>query len=433
MGKNGGNMLVIKNVSKYYKSDGQTVQALKNVSLNIANKGFVVLLGKSGSGKSTLLNLISGLDSFDSGDIIIKDTSTNQFKRNDWDSYRNSYVGVVFQEFYLIEEFTVGKNIAIALELQGYPKDRIEEKVIDILNQVDLGEYKDKLPNQLSGGQKQRIAIARALVKDPKIILADEPTGNLDSENGKLILDILKNLSESKLVIMVTHNTDFAYKYGDRVIELKDGLVINDYLNIKGVNNQTIYDVDKDYKKIIKVPKSKKLSLNTINYINEILSNSDKKLYLSLINNKNYVKKYIPSNEDTVVDLINDQDFETSNNNEKFTIKKSAMPFIYALKLALNSIFKKKFRLTLMLLLFIASLTFLGISTSLSFYDVSKASTLTFKQANLNFIPIDKWVNHCDDDLNCRSFTKEEIASLQLNIKILTLLHHIVDISLLLI
>lgn len=172
-------MLTIKDLQKTYRSKkGQTHQALKSINLEIGSKGFVILLGKSGSGKSTLLNILGGLDKFDKGEIIIKDKSTKDFNSNEWDSYRNTYVGFVFQEFYIIDEFTVGKNIALSLELQGYSKDKIDARVEEILEQVDLKGYASRKTNEISGGQKQRIAIARALVKDPQIILADEPTGN---------------------------------------------------------------------------------------------------------------------------------------------------------------------------------------------------------------------------------------------------------------
>ncbi len=220
-------MLEIRDLTKVYRpKHGAPVLALSHVTLSFPDRGMVFLLGRSGSGKSTLLNLLGGLDRYDEGDILINGNSTAAFKQRDFDSYRNTYVGFVFQEYNLLEEFTVGANIALAIELQG--KKATDEAVSRILDQVGLTGYGARRPGELSGGQKQRVAIARALVKDPKIIMADEPTGALDSYTGKDVLDTLKKLSEEKLVIVVSHDRDFALRYGDRIIELADGQVISD-------------------------------------------------------------------------------------------------------------------------------------------------------------------------------------------------------------
>ncbi|MDE6474057.1 MAG: ATP-binding cassette domain-containing protein [Clostridia bacterium] len=225
-------MLELKNLTRTYKpKKGVPVQALKNVSLSFEDKGMVFVLGKSGSGKSTLLNLIGGLDFADSGEIIIDGKSSKDFKEKDYDSYRNTYIGFVFQEYNILNEFTVGENITLALELQSQKGDtgRLEE----ILKEVDLEGYGDRKPNELSGGQKQRVAIARAIIKNPKIVMADEPTGALDSEIGKAIFDTLKRLSQDRLVIVVSHDREFAEEYGDRIIELADGEVISDETKVK--------------------------------------------------------------------------------------------------------------------------------------------------------------------------------------------------------
>ena len=182
--------------------------------------------GGNGSGKSTLLNLIGGLDKPDSGEIVVKGRGSNTFSASDFDSYRNTFIGFIFQEYNILSEFTVEQNIALALELQGKPKDK--EKIAKILASVEMETFAKRKPNTLSGGQKQRIAIARALVKDPEIIMADEPTGALDSNTGKQVFDTLKKLSAEKLVIVVSHDREFAEIYGDRIIELKDGKVISD-------------------------------------------------------------------------------------------------------------------------------------------------------------------------------------------------------------
>ncbi len=220
-------MLSVRNLVKTYQSKkAEPVVALNNVSIDFPETGLVFLLGKSGSGKSTLLNAIGGLDTFDSGEIIIKGKSSKEFTQSDFDSYRNTFIGFIFQEYNILENFTVHKNLALALELQGKKADN--DEINRLLEQVEMTQYAKRRPNELSGGQKQRVAIARALVKNPEIIMADEPTGALDSNTGKQVMDTLKQLSKSKLVIIVSHDREFAEIYGDRIIELKDGKILHD-------------------------------------------------------------------------------------------------------------------------------------------------------------------------------------------------------------
>jgi len=220
-------MIQITNLSKTYKpKKGQIVEALKDINLVVNKKGLVFLLGKSGSGKSTLLNIIGGLDGYDQGDVKIFGKSTKDFNEQAFDDYRNTFIGFIFQEYHLIESYSVYKNIALALELQG--QKATKEIVLEVLRQVELEAEIERMPYELSGGQKQRVAIARALIKNPKILLADEPTGSLDSETSKQILELLKKLSKDKLVLIVSHDREFAYTYGDRVIELADGRIIKD-------------------------------------------------------------------------------------------------------------------------------------------------------------------------------------------------------------
>ena len=196
-------MLEVKNLCKTYRSkDGVSVEAAKNISLRFPEKGMVFILGRSGSGKSTLLHLLGGLDRYDSGEILIHGTSTKDFSNAMMDSYRNTYVGFIFQDYNVLPEFTVGANVALAMELQGVKASN--ERINEILAEVDLSDYAKRKPNELSGGQLQRVAIARALIKDPDIILADEPTGALDSATGRVVFDTLKRLSKRKLVIIVS-------------------------------------------------------------------------------------------------------------------------------------------------------------------------------------------------------------------------------------
>lgn len=403
-----GYMILIKDLQKYYNKKNETIQALKDVNLEFGRTGFVVLTGKSGSGKSTLLNILGGLDDFSQGDITFMDQLTSNFKSSDWDTYRNSFVGFVFQEFYLIENLTIGQNIAMSLELQGCNKTKIKDKVVDILKMVDLAGYENRFTNELSGGQKQRIAVCRALIKDPQIILADEPTGNLDSDSGQGILEILKKLSKTKLVIMVTHDLEFAKIYGDRIIELKDGKVISDTANLKDKQENT---------ELIRLQKGKPLATETIQLINKLLIKSKKKNFLiikqdkagSKIGNESFIQKPENITKAKTLDLH---------------IKNTRLPNSFAFKLAINNFLLKKFRLILLSFLFISTLIFVGITTNLSFYNVAKASNLTFEKADVKEIPLLK--ADCDNCYN-ESFNEQEIHYLKTNYQSIKFLTSIVS------
>lgn len=222
-------MLELINISKTYRSKkAGNVAALKGINLKFGGSGMTFLLGKSGCGKSTLLNVIGGLDFYDEGgEILVDGVSTKAFKSADYDDYRNRYVGFVFQEFNLLENMTVAENVTFGLELQGARKNK--EKWLAALAEVGLdAEIADRKATQLSGGQKQRVAIARALIKKPKLILADEPTGDLDSQTGEQIFTLLKDLSKEIPVIVVTHDREAAEAYGDRIIEISDGKIVSD-------------------------------------------------------------------------------------------------------------------------------------------------------------------------------------------------------------
>ena len=221
-------MLELKNITKIYNSGAGAQKALDNVSISFAGHEFVSILGASGSGKTTLLNLIGGLDGYDEGDMIVDGTSTKSFRDKDWDSYRNGTIGFVFQSYNLISHLSVLENVKLAMSISGISSRESKEKATEVLKQVGLADHMNKKPNQLSGGQMQRVAIARALVTDPKIILADEPTGALDSSTSAQIMNLIKEISKDKLVIMVTHNPEIAEKYSDRIIRLSDGVVIED-------------------------------------------------------------------------------------------------------------------------------------------------------------------------------------------------------------
>lgn len=224
----GGNMLQLKGITKNYLSGEMTVRALKGIDIEFRKSEFVSILGHSGCGKTTLLNIIGGLDRYTDGDLIINGKSTKKFKDKDWDAYRNYSVGFVFQNYNLIPHQTVLANVELALTLSGVGKKERRKKAIKVLEDVGLKDQIHKKPNQLSGGQMQRVAIARALVNNPDIILADEPTGALDTDTSVQIMEILKEISKEKLIVMVTHNPELAEKYSSRVVRVLDGKVISD-------------------------------------------------------------------------------------------------------------------------------------------------------------------------------------------------------------
>ena len=255
-------MLSIKKITKIYKTEGFTQKALNDVTIHFRKSEFVSVLGPSGSGKTTLLNIIGGLDKYTTGDLIINEISTKKYKDKDWDSYRNHRVGFVFQSYNLISHQTVLSNVELALTLSGISRKERKKRAKKVLKEVGLEKHINKKPNQLSGGQMQRVAIARALINDPDILLADEPTGALDSETSVQIMNILKDISKDKLVIMVTHNPELASEYSNRIISLKDGKITNDTNPYDG-------DVVEEYKEA----KSKKTSMSFITALGLSLNN----------------------------------------------------------------------------------------------------------------------------------------------------------------
>ena len=224
----GHRVLELKNIVKKYNTGGSEVEVLKSVNIHFRENEFVSILGASGSGKTTLLNIIGGLDKYTSGDMALMGRSTKEFKDRDWDSYRNGTIGFVFQSYNLISHLSVIENVKLALSISGHSNSENHEKAKKVLEDVGLAEHLYKKPNQLSGGQMQRVAIARALVTDPKIILADEPTGALDSKTSVQIMELIKEISKTKLVIMVTHNPELAKEYSDRIVLVKDGEIQED-------------------------------------------------------------------------------------------------------------------------------------------------------------------------------------------------------------
>lgn len=256
-------MLKLKNIKKNYKTDFGDVEALKGITLNFRKSEFVSILGPSGCGKTTLLNIIGGLDRYTSGDLLINGKSTEDFNDRDWDNYRNHSVGFVFQSYNLIPHLTVFENVELALTLSGVKKEKRNKMVKDALEKVGLADKLKVKPNQLSGGQMQRVAIARALVNNPEILLADEPTGALDTKTSIQVLDLLKEIAKERLVIMVTHNPDLAKTYSTRIISLLDGNVISDSNPYEGAKES----------KQEKVEKKKKTSMSFLTALSLSLKN----------------------------------------------------------------------------------------------------------------------------------------------------------------
>ena len=232
-------MLQIQHICKEYRTGTLVQKALDDVSLNFRDNEFVAILGPSGSGKTTFLNIIGGLDRYDSGDLIINGISTEKYKDRDWDSYRNHTIGFVFQSYNLIPHQTVLSNVELALTISGIGKEERRKRAIDALKKVGLGEQLHKRPSQMSGGQMQRVSIARALVNNPDIILADEPTGALDTKTSIQVMEIRKEVSKNRLVIMVTHN-DAIKNMADHVIKLRDGAVRHNDINTNKVSAEDL-------------------------------------------------------------------------------------------------------------------------------------------------------------------------------------------------
>ncbi len=372
-------MLEIRNLTKIYRSKtGEEVKALDNVSVSFPDRGMVFILGKSGSGKSTLLNVMGGLDSYDNGEFIIKGKSSNDFGGSDFDAYRNTFIGFIFQEYNVLDDFTVGANIGLALELQG--KKATDEAVNGILSQVDLLNYAKRKPNELSGGQKQRVAIARALVKEPEIIMADEPTGALDSNTGKQIFDTLKELSKEKLVLIVSHDRDFAERYADRIIELADGKIIEDVTKHEHQAERVSDGVHRINDHILRIESGYKLTAKDLEMINAYLAKNEGDVLLSGDGRVNEeLRSAAGISKDgatTVFEGTSEADVVTkSYTKEDARFIRSKLPMKNAVKMGSSGLKHKKFRLFMTILLSFISFAMFGLSSSLAAYEKIEAAT----------------------------------------------------------
>lgn len=365
-------MLSVKNLVKIYRpKKAEPVKALDGVTIDFADTGLVFLLGKSGSGKSTLLNAIGGLDTFDEGEIIIKGKSSKEFSQSDFDSYRNTFIGFIFQEYNILENFTVEKNLALAIELQG--KKPNKEEINKLLEQVDMIQYAKRKPNQLSGGQKQRVAIARALIKHPEIIMADEPTGALDSNTGKQVMETLKKLSKEKLVIVVSHDREFAEFYGDRIIELKDGKIISDVTKKEVQAQETASGIKLIDNSIVYIKKGQEISDTELKKIAQIINENSKKAdtFISFDPKANAeLKRGASINDDGNREKFEktlEEDVKLKKYNGKsLKLIKSRLKFTDSLKMGASSLKNKVGKLIFTILLSFLAFTVFGVVDALS-------------------------------------------------------------------
>lgn len=399
-------MIEIKNIVKtYHPKKGDKVVALSDVSVKFPETGLVFILGKSGSGKSTLLNVLGGLDTADSGEIIIKGKSSKDFSQSDFDSYRNTYLGFVFQEYNILEDFNVGANVALALKLQG--RKATDEEINEILEEVDLAGFGKRKPNELSGGQKQRVAIARALVKKPEIIMADEPTGALDSNTGIQVFDTLKKLSENKLVLVVSHDRDFAEKYGDRVIELKDGKIISDIEKHRTYAEKTENGLSDYGGKLLKFPKGYKLTQKDVEKINAYLSEKEAVLAVddklteevsraARIDKDGRMETFAPTDEGKI----------SFSKNAGFKLIKSRMPVKESFKMGASGLKSKPFRLVVTVLLCFVCFAMFGMVDSFAAYDSKDAITNSMYDSGIDYAGFVKYKKIDQDE-----FGSYEIAT----------------------
>ena len=365
-------MLQVINLKKIYKTKGgATVNALDGVTLSFPERGMVFLLGRSGSGKSTLLNVAGGLDSPTDGEIIVKGRSSKDFSQSDFDSYRNTFVGFIFQEYNILDEFTVENNIALALELQGKSKDK--EAIERLLRDVDLEGYGKRKPNTLSGGQKQRIAIARALIKNPEIIMADEPTGALDSNTGKQVFDTLKKLSRDKLVIVVSHDRDFAEQYGDRIIELADGKVISDTTKTEEPENTINENVSVVGDSILSVKNGEELDDEDFAFIKSFLRGKKNAMICSEDGDVRALKRAAKITDSGSKEVFRDTDEKSvpkkSYTDEESRFIRSKLPARHAFKLGASGMKTKPVRLIFTALLCTVAFILFGLLSTMMLYN----------------------------------------------------------------
>jgi len=420
-------MLEIRNVTKIYRSKtGTEVRALDNVSVTFPETGMVFILGKSGSGKSTLLNVIGGLDGCDAGEFIIKGKSSNEFVGSDFDAYRNTFIGFIFQEYNILDDFSVGANIALALELQG--KKATNEQINGILSEVDLLNFARRRPNELSGGQKQRVAIARALVKDPEIIMADEPTGALDSNTGRQIFDTLKKLSETKLVIIVSHDRDFAERYADRIIEMKDGKIESDHTKHERASEALSEGVTLVNDNILKIATGYELTASDLDAINAYLRKQTTDVFVSGDSRVNGgIRTAAGITAAGKASSFDDTDHKTDVKVKEYKkgetrFIRSRLPMKNAVKMGSSSLGHKPFRLVMTIFLSLIAFALFGFADTMGAYNKYVAATESIldsgiKNASFTVNVRTDYIYEDEKDnyhyYNTASFNEEDIKALE--------------------
>ncbi len=367
-------ILKVQNIEKYYGSKSSLTKAINDISFEVEKGEFVAIMGASGSGKTTLLNCISTIDKVTSGHIFVDGEDVTKLKGNSLNKFRRNKLGFIFQEFNLLDTLTGYENISLALSIQGVSYKEQKKRIDTISEKLGITKIINKYPYQMSGGEKQRIASARAIITNPSIVLADEPTGALDSNTGKQVFDTLKKLSKEKLIIVVSHDRDFAEIYGDRIIELADGKIISDMskfhiepkeisgnINVINDNVLSIKDVNElkreDLDKIYDLLKSKQGEV--------IITSSDK--------NVKTIKDAIHISDDNKSEVFNNTekvDFkEYDPKNTKFI--KSHLPFAKAFKIGASSLKSKPIRMIFTIILTVVALIMFGVTSTLMLYDQS--------------------------------------------------------------
>lgn len=328
-------LIKLENVSKYYKTATSVAEGMRGINLEFYNNEFVAITGESGSGKTTLLNVISGLDSYEDGELYINGTETSHYSVKDFEKYRAQNIGFVFQNYNVIESYSVYQNVVIALEAQNYPKDKIKQRALELIERVGLETHVKHKTAKLSGGQKQRVVIARALAKDAPIILADEPTGNLDRESSIEVLSLLKEISKDKLVILVSHNLEEVRKYATRNIVLEDGAVKNDFklveTNVSETDLQTYETKERSLAKSFKIAIRNILTTPKRTIFQILLSITVVfafvYFYGNLIKNATFIETYGTEHEELVLAKRDGSNFNINDYYELNSIKGRNMTF----------------------------------------------------------------------------------------------------------
>ena len=367
-------MLELKNIVKTYGTGENAVQALRGISITFPQTGIVSILGQSGCGKTTLLNVIGGLDRYDSGELIINGVSTKDFNEKDWNNYRNINLGFVFQSYYLIPHLNVVENVEMPMSLAGLSSKEQHEKAVQALSKVGLGNQLKKKPKQISGGQAQRAAIARAIANNPSIIMADEPTGALDTENSVQVLNILKDIAKNSLVIIVTHNSDLAYQYSDRIIRMSDGQIIADE-DLTLTSN----DIPVEYDNLIETPI---VSEQSIEESNELVDDKIE-VVKDEIQSEEVVIESEPVEKENETIVIKE---EPINEEKTYSKKKKNLSVFAALRTSLKNLYYKKGRTLLTALA--GCLGIISICIILGFNSGFQLYSIQYEKESLSKYPI---------------------------------------------